>query len=143
MAEALGVASSVIAVVDLSAKVFSLCLQYSREVKNAKDDIKRLYKEVAAFQDTTEKLKALLEGPRGKELKTSQQLVSAIEDGHSTLGQIERWVTRPWKRMRSNNTRWLEPGGKAMEKQARARWNRFAAYARIRHDTSRDTTFLP
>ncbi|RKK41133.1 hypothetical protein BFJ66_g11163 [Fusarium oxysporum f. sp. cepae] len=90
MAEALGTASSVIAVVDLSAKVFSLCLQYSREVKNAKDDIKRLCKEVAAFQDTTEKLKALLEGPRGKELKTSQQLVSAIEDGHSTLGRVEQ-----------------------------------------------------
>ncbi|PNP73422.1 hypothetical protein FNYG_13249 [Fusarium nygamai] len=90
MAEALGVASSVIAVADLSAKVFSLCLQYSREVKNAKDDIKRLYKEVAAFQDTTEKLKALLEGPRGKELRASQQLVSAIEDGHSTLGKVEQ-----------------------------------------------------
>ncbi|KAK7575246.1 hypothetical protein V3481_017210 [Fusarium oxysporum f. sp. vasinfectum] len=90
MAEALGVASSVIAVVDLSAKVFFLCLQYSREVKNAKDDIERLRKEVAGFQDTTKELKALLEGPRGKELKTSQQLVSAIEDGHSTLGKVEQ-----------------------------------------------------
>ncbi|KAG7424573.1 hypothetical protein Forpi1262_v014573 [Fusarium oxysporum f. sp. raphani] len=90
MAEPLGVVSSVIAVVDLSAKVFSLCLQYSREVKNAKDDIERLRKEVAAFQDTTKELKALLEGPCGKELKTSQQLVSAIEDGHSTLGKVEQ-----------------------------------------------------
>ncbi|RKK75904.1 hypothetical protein BFJ68_g18070 [Fusarium oxysporum] len=90
MAEALGVASSVIAVVDLSAKVFSLCLQYSREVKNAKNDIGRLRKEVVAFQDITEKLKALLEEPRGKELKASQQLVSAIEDGHSTLGRLEQ-----------------------------------------------------
>ncbi|KAK7582828.1 hypothetical protein V3481_012126 [Fusarium oxysporum f. sp. vasinfectum] len=90
MAEALGVASSVIAVVDLSAKVFSLCLQYSREVKNAKDDIERLRKEVAAFQDTAKELNALLEGSRGRELKTSQQLVSVIEDGHSTLGQLEQ-----------------------------------------------------
>ncbi|KAI1032368.1 hypothetical protein LB504_013188 [Fusarium proliferatum] len=90
MAEALGVTSSVIAVVDLSAKVFSLCLQYSREVKNAKGDIERLRKEVAACQDTTEKLKALLEGPRGRELKASQQLASAIEDGHSTLGKLEQ-----------------------------------------------------
>ncbi|WZH40870.1 LOW QUALITY PROTEIN: NACHT domain-containing protein [Fusarium acuminatum] len=90
MAEPLGVASSVIAVVDLSAKVFSLCLQYSREVKNAKDDVERLRKEVTAFQDTTEKLKALLEGTRGRELKTSQQLISAIEDGHSALGKLEQ-----------------------------------------------------
>ncbi|KAM0185994.1 hypothetical protein ACHAPI_011898 [Fusarium lateritium] len=90
MAEALGVASSVIAVVDLSAKVFSLCLQYSREVKNAKDDIEGLRKEVATFQDTTEKLKALIDGPRGRELKASQHLVYAIEDGHSTLGKLEQ-----------------------------------------------------
>jgi hypothetical protein len=90
MAEALGVASSVIAVIDLSAKVFSLCLQYSREVKNAKDDIERLRKEVAAFHDTTGKLKALLEGPHGRELKTFQQSISAIGDGHSTLGKLEQ-----------------------------------------------------
>ncbi|KAI1073345.1 hypothetical protein LB507_011700, partial [Fusarium sp. FIESC RH6] len=86
---ALGVASSVIAVVDLSAKVFSLCLQYSREVKNAKDDIDRLHKEITAFQNTSEKLKALLEEPRGRELRTSQQLLSVIEHAHSTLAQLE------------------------------------------------------
>ncbi|PNP59236.1 hypothetical protein FNYG_14987 [Fusarium nygamai] len=85
MAEALGIASSVIAVVDLSAKVFSLCLQYSREVKNAKGDIERLCKEVATFQATTKKLQILIEGPRGKELSASQQLKSAIEDGRSRL----------------------------------------------------------
>ncbi|EXL39519.1 hypothetical protein FOCG_17876 [Fusarium oxysporum f. sp. radicis-lycopersici 26381] len=89
MAEALGIASSVIAVVDLSAKVLSLCLQYSREVKNAKDDIDRLHNEVAVFQNTTEKLKALLKEPRGRELKASQQLLSSIEDAHSTLEQLK------------------------------------------------------
>ncbi|KAF5264886.1 hypothetical protein FOXYS1_4317 [Fusarium oxysporum] len=88
MAEALGVASSVIAVVDLSAKVFSLCLQYSREVKNAKGDIERLRKEVATFQATTKKLQILIEGPRGKELSASQQLKSAIEDGRSRLESL-------------------------------------------------------
>ncbi|CAG1984567.1 unnamed protein product, partial [Fusarium graminearum] len=56
MTEALGVASSVVDVVDLSASVFSLCLQYSREVKNAKDDIERLCEEIATFQATTEEL---------------------------------------------------------------------------------------
>ncbi|CEI70942.1 unnamed protein product [Fusarium venenatum] len=90
MAEALGVASSVIAVVELSVKVLSLCLQYSREVKNAKDDIERLRKEVASFKATADELKALLEGPHGKALKTSQQLVSVIENGHSTLGKLKQ-----------------------------------------------------
>ncbi|KPA36747.1 hypothetical protein FLAG1_10462 [Fusarium langsethiae] len=88
MTEALGIASGVIAVVDLSAKVLSLCFQYSREVKNAEADIERLCKEVAAFQTTTEDAKSLVEGPRGKELKVSRRLVSAIEDGHSTLGKL-------------------------------------------------------
>jgi predicted RNase H-like nuclease (RuvC/YqgF family) len=88
MAEALGIASSVIAVVDLSAKVLSLCLQYSREVKRAKDDIERLRKEVADFQVITEEVKALIEGRRGRELKTSQRLASAIEDARSTLEKL-------------------------------------------------------
>ncbi|EXL66211.1 hypothetical protein FOPG_17593 [Fusarium oxysporum f. sp. conglutinans race 2 54008] len=100
MAEALGVASSVIAVVDLSAKVLSLCLQYSREVKNAKDDIDRLHKEVAAFQNTTKKLKALLEEPRGRELKASQQLKSAIEDGRSRLEKLEQLLQPSTRRQR-------------------------------------------
>ncbi|KAM0393285.1 hypothetical protein ACHAPZ_010238 [Fusarium culmorum] len=90
MAEALGVASSVIAVVDLSAKVLSLCLQYSQAVKNAKDDIEKLGKEVAAFRATTEELKTLIDGPRSQELKASQQLRFAIEDGRSRLEKLEQ-----------------------------------------------------
>ncbi|KAG5802412.1 hypothetical protein H9Q74_013588 [Fusarium xylarioides] len=90
MAEALGVASSVFAVVELPTKVFSLCLQYSREVKNAKGDIERLREEVATFQTTAKELQTLVEGPRGKELKVSQQLTSAIEDGCSRLEDLEK-----------------------------------------------------
>ncbi|KAH6977825.1 hypothetical protein EDB82DRAFT_567457 [Fusarium venenatum] len=90
MAEALSVASSAIAVVDLSAKVFSLCLQYSREVKNAKDDIEKLRGAVATFQTTAKELRTLVEGPRGKGLKASQQLTSAIEDGRLRLEELEK-----------------------------------------------------
>jgi hypothetical protein len=42
MADALGLASSVITVIDLSAKVASWCSIYYANVKNARDDIKRL-----------------------------------------------------------------------------------------------------
>lgn len=90
MAEGLGVAASVIAVVELSAKVLSLCFEYSQGVKKAKDDVGRLQKEVAAFQDTIGEFKTLLEEPRGKELKTSQQLLPVIKDGQSILEQLER-----------------------------------------------------
>ncbi|KAI8648074.1 hypothetical protein NCS56_01538900 [Fusarium sp. Ph1] len=88
MAEALGVASSVIAVVDLSAKVFSLCLQYSRGVKNAKGDIERLHKEVADFKTTGEQVQKLLKEPCGQQLEASQQLDSAINYGHATLEKL-------------------------------------------------------
>ncbi|KAL7763954.1 hypothetical protein ACKLNR_005099 [Fusarium oxysporum f. sp. zingiberi] len=98
MAEALGVASSVIAVVDLSTKVFSLCLQYSREVKNAKDDIERLCEEIATFQATTEELQTLIKRPHGKELKSSQRLKSAIEDGRSRLEKLEQQLQPPTHR---------------------------------------------
>ncbi|KAM0361993.1 hypothetical protein ACHAPK_011589 [Fusarium culmorum] len=100
MAEVLGVASSVIAVVDLSAKVLSLCFQYSQAVKNAKDDIEKLYEEVTTFQATIKELKTLVEGPRGKELKVSQQLKSAIEDGRSRLEKLEQQLQPSTRRQR-------------------------------------------
>ncbi|KAI8648817.1 NACHT domain-containing protein [Fusarium sp. Ph1] len=95
MAEALGVASSVIAVVDLSAKVFSLCLRYSREVKNAKGDIERLHKEVADFKTTAEQVQKLLKEPCGQQLEASQQLDSAINHGHATLEKLAQALEPP------------------------------------------------
>ena len=110
MAEALGVVSSAIAVVDLSAKVFALCLRYSQEVKDAKDDIEKLREEVATFQATTQELQALVEGPHGKELKASQQVKSAVENGHLRLKELEKQLqpsTRQ-KTMRSFGLRALK-----------------------------------
>nr|CEG04038.1 unnamed protein product [Fusarium acuminatum CS5907] len=100
MAEALGVVSSVIAVIELSAKVLSLCLQYTQEVKNAKDDIERLRKEVADFQTTTEQVRRFVEGPRGQELGASRQLDSAIKDGYSTLETLAQKL-RPSRRRKA------------------------------------------
>lgn len=44
--EGIGAAASIIAIVELSAKVASVILQYSKDVKNAGDDIHRLRKAV-------------------------------------------------------------------------------------------------
>ncbi|TGO50652.1 hypothetical protein BOTNAR_0385g00030 [Botryotinia narcissicola] len=54
MAEALGIVSSVIAVIDSSVKVASQCFEYYKNVWNAQVDIKRL-------QSETQELKAILE----------------------------------------------------------------------------------
>jgi hypothetical protein len=40
--EAVGSAASIIAVIELSAKVASLCFQYSSAGKNARSDVERL-----------------------------------------------------------------------------------------------------
>uniref|UniRef100_A0A8H7K8B0 Nephrocystin 3-like N-terminal domain-containing protein n=1 Tax=Bionectria ochroleuca TaxID=29856 RepID=A0A8H7K8B0_BIOOC len=70
--EILGVAANVIAVVDLSAKISSLCVQYGREVKNAAADIERLRKEIASLQGVTKAVQDLLNGTDGKKLDKSQ-----------------------------------------------------------------------
>jgi hypothetical protein len=40
--DAVGVAASIIGIVELAAKLASVCLEYSRAVKNAQEDINRL-----------------------------------------------------------------------------------------------------
>jgi hypothetical protein len=45
MAEALGLATNVIAVIDLSARVASRCSEYYAKVKDARNDIERLQRE--------------------------------------------------------------------------------------------------
>jgi hypothetical protein len=58
----LGEAASVIAVIELSAKIASICVQYSREVKHAAEDIGRLQGEVKSLQYVLQNVKQLLDG---------------------------------------------------------------------------------
>ncbi len=87
--EGLGVAASIIAVVDLSAKVASLCFQYSKDVKHAKDDIVRLRRQVTDLGHASASVERLLDGPNGARLKASQQLLVAIRDGRSQLQEVQ------------------------------------------------------
>jgi hypothetical protein len=81
-------AASVIAVVDLSAKIASLCFQYYKDVKNAGDDINRLSQEVTNLNTISTDLVKLLNGPNGTRLKSSQNLSSAVEDSLRELQKI-------------------------------------------------------
>lgn len=85
--EARGGVSSVIAVLDLSGKVAKLCLQYSNEVKDAKDCINSLREQATELGHVTTTLQQLLHGPNGAALKTSQQLGGALNNG---VAQLER-----------------------------------------------------
>lgn len=55
-------AVSVIAVIDLSAKITSLCFHYAAAVKHARKDIERLQRKVGDINDVFGQLKQLLDG---------------------------------------------------------------------------------
>lgn len=86
--EGLAAAASVIAVVELAAKVASLCLEYASAVKNARADIERLRKHTDSLKTTVEGAQKLLQGPHGARLETSQKLCNALDDTQSQLGDI-------------------------------------------------------
>ncbi|RYP78020.1 hypothetical protein DL770_006952 [Monosporascus sp. CRB-9-2] len=93
MAEGLGVAASAIAVIELSAKVASLCLQYSKNVKHAKEDITRIHDEVIRLKNTSKEVQNLVNSPRGTKLKASQKLGDTLKDSQSRLERLDHELT--------------------------------------------------
>jgi septal ring factor EnvC (AmiA/AmiB activator) len=78
-------AASVIAVVDISAKVASLCFQYSVAVKDAKSDIERLHRKVNDINNVLEKLQQLLDKQEKSQLSTTRNIVDSLKECHQQL----------------------------------------------------------
>ncbi|RYP17146.1 hypothetical protein DL765_004679 [Monosporascus sp. GIB2] len=93
MAEGLGVAASAIAVIELSAKVASMCLQYSKDVKHAKEDITRIHEEIIRLKNTSEEVQSLVNSPRGAKLKASQKLGDTLKNSQSRLERLDHELT--------------------------------------------------
>ena len=93
MAEVFGVAASALAVIELSAKVATLCLQYSNDVKGARDDIARLQKEITNLQALSESVKGLLDGPHKERLEASQQLRDNLNGSRLQLERLNNELT--------------------------------------------------
>jgi hypothetical protein len=55
-------AASVIAVIDITAKIASLCFQYTMAVKDAKNNVKHIKKKVGDVKRVLEGVKKLLDG---------------------------------------------------------------------------------
>ncbi|KAK2031203.1 hypothetical protein LX32DRAFT_681326 [Colletotrichum zoysiae] len=89
MAEALGLAVNIATVVDLSTKIAKTCVQYSKEVNNAREDIARVKEETLNLKTVAESVARLLEGPRGATLKTSQTLLGAAQAAESRLKVLD------------------------------------------------------
>ncbi|KAK1589765.1 uncharacterized protein LY79DRAFT_517222 [Colletotrichum navitas] len=89
MAEAFGLAVNIAAIVQLSTKIAKVCLQYSKEVKNAREEIARVEEATLNLKAVAESALKLLEGPHGATLKTSQTLLSAARAAASRLKALD------------------------------------------------------
>jgi Fungal N-terminal domain of STAND proteins len=89
MMDGVGAAASVIAVVELSAKIASLCIQYSLAVKHAKTDIEHLRGEVNSVTDLLRRVEQLLQRPDNTQLSASQKLRDALRDCFSQLTELK------------------------------------------------------
>ena len=83
-------AASVLALVETSVKVTSLCAEYYSQVKNAKRDTDRLCREVQAFIHVLQDLEKLARSPGGTKLSTSKSLAKDIQQCSTHLEHLQK-----------------------------------------------------
>ncbi len=81
-------AASIIAVIDVSAKIISLCFQYSTAVRNSRKDIERLQKKVSNIKDVFERVEQLLDGQNTTLLSATQNLSDSLRECLSQLEEL-------------------------------------------------------
>ena len=86
--DGLSAAASLIAVIEISAKVTSLCLQYSAAVKDAKKDIEHLQSKVADLGGILGEVDRLLKTHHMR-LPTTQKLEKSLKDCFQRLTKLE------------------------------------------------------
>lgn len=82
--------ASVTAVIDISAKIASLCYQYSVAVKDAKKDIERFQKMVVNLRDVLEGVKQLTDGSGKTQLSVAHKLAGSLNDCFLLLEELEK-----------------------------------------------------
>jgi hypothetical protein len=82
-------AASVIAVIDISAKIGSLCFQYSMAVKDAKNDIERVQRKVGDITHILEMIKQLLDNQDKTRLSTTQGLFDSLRQCLQDLKDVK------------------------------------------------------
>lgn len=89
MAEAVGLAASIIAIVELSAKVGKLCVQYSTAAGNARADITRLQNRLKDLNVCLEAAQRLVDDPKNTKLATSRSLVDSLNACETELAEVQ------------------------------------------------------
>ena len=98
--DGVGAAASVVALVETSLKVVSLCAKYYSDVKNAKRDIDRFQLEIEALIRVLRSLNQLTQKPGAAKLFTSNALIEAIESCLTDLRHLEEKL-KPGKRQKA------------------------------------------
>jgi hypothetical protein len=86
--EGVGAAANIIAIINLSAKVATVIHQYSKDVRNAGDDIYRLRKAVTDLENVALSVRQLLSRPEGARLEASHQLLNSSNESKLQLGRL-------------------------------------------------------
>ena len=82
-------AASIIAVIDVSAKIISLCSKYLIAVRNSRKDIDRFQKKVTKIRDVFAQVKQLLNGHNKMLLLTTHNLSDSLKECLRDLGELE------------------------------------------------------
>jgi len=76
-------------VVDISAKIASLCFQYSVAVRNAKEDIGRLQRKVNDVKDVLGEVQQLLDGRDKTRLSATNKLLDSFKECFLQLEELK------------------------------------------------------
>jgi hypothetical protein len=88
--DGLAAAASIVAIIDVSAKVASLCFQYTKAVKNAKADIERMQRKTTDLTHILEELKQFLNGgPDKTRVSITPRLTESLQQCVWELQRIE------------------------------------------------------
>ena len=85
--EGLSASASILTVIEISAKVSSLCFQYSVAIKSAKEDIERLQQKFKDIEAVLGHLRRLLERSDSTRVPVSRQLTASLQ---ACLGQLQK-----------------------------------------------------
>src|SRR5258705_3869715 len=98
--EVLGGAASVIAVVKIAGKVWSICWKYYSDAKEAKSDIERLMGTIQTMQTVFQQVEGLAKGPRAIKLHASNPLIEELNQEFEILEKLLEPSNNPRSIMR-------------------------------------------
>lgn len=87
--EGVGAVANVVAVVNLSVKVATLCSQYAEDVRGGRHEIDELRDEVIALRRAAKSARRLLKDQHGASLEASRDMEDALRESLNVLRRLE------------------------------------------------------